>query len=150
MERVEFAPDEELHESLEFEWPEETGLTLDDFEVYRMYDRPQASYVTCGPLWLAVCEPHTLTRRLGREWYFVATAKPVEEIGGGLYFVRAAMCESNLSYVGRANGWVLPFIGLGRTGFLFQEEMDATLFHLWKGPSNTEELIHLLKKIGYG
>lgn len=148
--RVEYAPDEELHEKLEFEWPEESGLTLEDFEVYRMYDRPHANYVPYGPLWMAVHEPQTITRRLGREWLFVASNKLPEEVHG-LHFVRATVSERTLGYTARnTKGWSVPMIGLQRNGYLFQDEDDATYFHLWRGPANENELHALLKKIGYG
>ncbi len=148
---AEFAPDEELREKLRFEWPEETGLTLDDFEVYQMFDRQHVGdYRPLGPLWIAVHEEDTLTRRLGREWYFCAINKPVGE-ADGLRFVPAALFTSHFDFLHRCKGWHAPVVtNYGLTGFAFQDEMDWVLFKLWKGPDSPEQLKELLKKVGYG
>lgn len=128
MERVEFAPDDELGEKLSFEWPEETGLTLDDFEVYKYWHRDY-EYRFHMPLFVAVCEPSSCTRRLIEPNFstslFVVINKNLNDIRN-VHFVRAPVDDRTLN----VSGWHAPIITPRHRGYVFSDARDAVRFQM--------------------
>lgn len=126
MHKVEFAPDDELGEMLEFEWPEDLGLELDDFAVYKTWQRDFGQRFEC-PLWVAVSEPSTCTRKLIQHWDYYWLFVVLQKRPKGLHFVRDSGVREPVYGI---EGWCCAVIDGAVMGYVFTDAKDAARFQM--------------------